>query len=224
MSAPPVSPFRVMDCALTIRSMGRSAQTLRELRDHIAHVPADSLSHHFYDSLLRPAFDHPEYRNDFALWARYQLRDAPLAERMAMLDPLDHPDLEGLRAALLDVIEDRLSSEGEVPHAARGKEFHFLRSQFVVFSTGDEALTPLQLGSMIPRLSTGSVFFHFIDARHRNPRLEDDFSGWLRAWGESCGSIVRRLEAIDVYLWSLSELRGRLAACFQFGKSEGEVP
>lgn len=183
MSSAPVSPFRVMDCSLTILSTGRSAQTLRELRDHVAHVPADSLSHHFYDSLLRPAFDHPEYRNDFALWARYQLRDPSLAERLAILDPMDHLDLEHLRQALLDVIEDRLSHEGDIPHSTRGKEFHFLRSQFVVFGTGDEAATPDQLGRMIPRMTTGSIYFHFIDARHREPLLKDDFTAWLESWG-----------------------------------------
>ena len=55
-----IAPFKLMDCALTIVSVGRSAQTLRELREHLAAVPAQCLSHHFYDSLLRPSFDDRE--------------------------------------------------------------------------------------------------------------------------------------------------------------------
>lgn len=214
MMRSPVPPFKVMDCTLTILSMARSAQNLRELRDHIAHVPAESLSHHFYDSLLRPAFDHPEYRNDFALWAGRQLHDAPLAERLAMLDPMEHQDLEQLRQALLDVLEDHLSYEHHLPQAARGKEFHFLRSQFVVFHTGEQATTPEQLGEMIPRLSTGSIFFHFIDARHREPALQDDFTAWLAPWGEAYADVIAGLRRVDFYLWSLSELRERVGACF----------
>jgi hypothetical protein len=52
-----IAPFKVMDCAITIISLGRSAQTLRELRDHLSVVPTQCLTHHFYDSLLRPSFE-----------------------------------------------------------------------------------------------------------------------------------------------------------------------
>src|SRR5882672_669917 len=98
------SAFRFKDCALTTLSLGRSAHTLRELRDGVAEVPAESISHHFYESLLRPVFDDPEYRNDFALWARRHLHDNLLAERLGVLDPLEHEDLESLRRQVLEVI------------------------------------------------------------------------------------------------------------------------
>jgi hypothetical protein len=110
-----------------------------------------------------------------------------------------------------------------VPHCARGHEFHFLRSQFVVFATGDLAAAPEELGRMIPRMSTGSIYYHFIDARHREPLLEDDFTAWLKSWGDAYEPIVRRLAHVDVYLWSLSELRERVAACFEAAAAHGGV-
>jgi hypothetical protein len=203
-----------MDCALTIISTGRSAQNLRELRDHLASVPAPSLSHHFYESLLRPAFDDPEFRNDFALWARDQLNDAALAERLAVIDPLEFPDLEDLRQMLLDVVEDHLAETSEVPQARRGREFHFLRSQFVIFTTGFQAQTPAELAQLLPQLSTGSIFYHFVEARRRLPLLLDDFSVWLATWGPSYDSLRADLSNVDFQLWTLNEIKERIARCF----------
>jgi len=185
-------------------------------------VPAQSLSHHFYDSLLRPAFDDPEYRNDFALWARRQLHDSLLAERLGVIDPMDCPDLEQLRQQLIDVVEDRLAEANEVPQAARGKEFHFLKSQFVILETGASAATIGELSEMIPKLSTGSIFHHFIATRRRQPGRTDDFSAWLEAWGEPSVPIRERLQAVDYHLWSLSELREQIALAFSSSRGGGE--
>ncbi|MBI3450056.1 MAG: hypothetical protein HY049_14220 [Acidobacteria bacterium] len=218
------APLQVMDCALTILSLGRSAQNLRELRDHLASVPAQSISHHFHDALLRPAFDDPEYRNDFAVWARRQLHDAALAERLGVIDPMDYPDLEQLRHQTIDVVEDRLAEAGEVPQAARGHEFYFLKSQFVILDTRARATTPSELTAMIPRLSTGSIFHHFIEARRRQPGRVDDFSAWLAGWGDECAHERERLAAVDYELWSLGELRDRIAAALAGARAGARVP
>src|SRR5262245_24007426 len=124
-------PFRFKDCALTILSLGRSAHNLRELRDWIAEVPAQCIAHHCYESLLRPAFDDPEYRNDFALWARRHLHDNVLAERLGGIDLPGTGDVELVRQQLLDIIEDRLAEVPYVPSVQPGHEFFFLRSQRV---------------------------------------------------------------------------------------------
>jgi hypothetical protein len=203
-----------MDCAVTTLSLGKSAQNLRELRDHLAIVPAQSLSHHFQDSLLRPSFDDPEYRNDFAIWAKRELHDASLGERLGVIDPTDYSDLELLRQHLLDVIEDRLAETEVVPQAARGKEFHFLRSQFVIIHTGVSAHSPEALGALIPSLSTGAIFFHYIDARRRPPLRVDDFSAWLDDWGPRYSAIGARLARIDYHFLSLTQVRERIARCF----------
>ena len=84
-----IPPFEVKDSVLITLALGKSAHNLVELRDRIAEVPAGSLLHHFYEGLLRPSFDDPEYRNDFALWARRQLFDGALAERLGILSPFE---------------------------------------------------------------------------------------------------------------------------------------
>jgi hypothetical protein len=206
-------PFRLMDSTLTILAVGLASQTLRELRDHVALAPPASLAHHFHGSLLSPGFDDPEHRNDFALWARRQLHDAVLAERLGVLDALDFQDYEQLRQELLDVLDDRLAECDAVPQAPRGHEFHFLGSQLIVFDTGITFDTPAALARAARGFTAGSIFYHCIEARRRPPLRQDDFSVWLTTWGEATAPAVRRLTAIDPTFWSLSELRDRVAVC-----------
>lgn len=213
-SAAKPPPFLVKDCALITLATGLRAQNLRELRDRIQQCPLQSLEHHFFFSQLQPSFDDPEYHNDFAIWARHALHDRPLAERLGVLDPLKYADLDGLRGTLLDVVEERLSESETVPWATSRQEFTFLRSQIVVFDTGIRAQTPAGLAELIPHLSTGSIFYHFVEARRRVEGRRDDFSAWLDdtdARPELCAQLGR----VDYYFLSLSELRDKLAAIFR---------
>lgn len=209
-SAP--EPFRFRDCSLTIVSLGRSARNLRELRAELAAVPAGSLQHHFYDALLRPSFDDREYRNDFAAWARRFLRDAPLAERLTVVDPLDCADFEDLRDRVIEIVEERLAEDPRHAEVPEGMEFRFLRSQQVFFDTGARASTLRELREMLPKTTTGSVFYHFVNARFRSPERRDDYSTWLLGFGDEGKAIADRLRRIDFQLWSLSETRSRIAA------------
>jgi len=204
-------PFRLMDSTLTILSVGLASQTLRELRDHVALAPPSSLAHHFHGSLLSPGFDDPEYRNDFAAWARRQLHDAVLAERLGVLDALDFQDYDELRQAVVDVLDDRLAECDAVPQVSRGSEFHFLSSQLIVFDTDVRLETPEALTRAAHSFTPGTVFYHFVEARRRPPLRRDDFSVWLERWDEPAIAAAHSLSAIDPTFWSLSELKVRIA-------------
>jgi len=214
MMADRPAPFEVKDCAMITLALGKSAHNLRELRDRVVEAPPQSIYHHFYETLLRPGFDDPEYRNDFALWARRQLHDFHLAERLGIIEPMDYPDMEALRQHLVEIIEDRLMES--LPQAAvhPGREFHFLRSRLVVFDAGISADSPESLARIMPRISSGSVFYHVIEARRRSPQRADDFSTWLGLWGPRYAAPCRALSEIDSSLWPLTELRDLLAGCF----------
>ncbi len=212
-----IPPFDVKDSVLITLALGKSAHNLLELRDRIAEVPAGSLLHHFYEGLLRPSFDDPEYRNDFALWARRQLFDGALAERLGILSPFDldafeHRGGESLREALLGILEDRLTEISHVPAVGPGREFHFLCSQVVVFPLGRSVSDPAELAALTPELPPGSIFYHFIDARFRPPRGENDFSSWLSHWGEEGEAARERLARIDPLFGSLADLGRAVAA------------
>ena len=181
----------------------------------IEQVHPASIYYHFWGGLLRPKFVDPEYRNDFAIWTRNDLHDEVLAERLAALDPTQHQSLEGLRSALLEAF----GTASVEPKRVGDEPFYFVRSQVVVFDTGRRVSTPERLAQALPRLSLGSIFYHYIDARRRNDGHLDDFTQWL-ADDERHAQARERLRAVDYYFVSLSELRGELTSVLEscFGK------
>jgi len=209
-------PFAVKDCALIALGTGVRAQNLRELRDRLQSIHPACIYHHFWGGLLRPLFDDPEYQNDFAGWAWHGLRDARLAEKLALVDPSQCPSLEDLRRELVEVIEERLEESEFIPWAKTNQQFYFVRSQIVVFDTNLRIEGPAIIAGMVPRLSVGSIFYHFIDARRRTASRRDDFSEWLLGCGDRCAEmVIPRLIAIDPYFSSLTELRRELEKVFK---------
>ena len=218
----PSASFAVKDCDLLAIATGRKAQNLREFRDVLQTVHLGSIYHHFWGGRLRPQFDDPEFNNDFAAWAMHGLHDARLAEQLAMIDPTQFPDLEALRAEVLDVVEARLDQSEHVLWARADQEFPFIRSQVVVFDTKRVIRAPEELAEQVPHLSLGSVFYHFIEARRRREDRADDFRGWLAGLGEEHSGLCGLLAGVDYYFEPLSALRARLAALFRdhFGRKE----
>lgn len=200
-------PFAVKDCALIAVGTGERAQNLRELRDRLLTIDQGCIYHHFWGGLLRPRFDEPEYQNDFAAWARHGLRNARLAEKLALIDPCDFSDIEQLRNELIEVIEETLEESEFVPWARANQQFLFIHSQVVVFDTRLRLDDPLKLADIFPRLSVGSIYYHFIDARQRSATGRDDFSEWLVGFGDGYREVVERLSAIDPYFSPLTDLR-----------------
>jgi len=208
-------PFILRDCALVSMAAGIRAQNLKELHEGLRTVPAASIYHHFWGRFLRPQFDEPEYSNDFASWAWRGLHDKPLAERLSMIIPADFADLEDLREELLDVVAERLDESETIPWSKVDQQFHFLRSQIIVFETGRHILRPEEIQPQLPTLNSGSIYYHFIDARRRTPLHQDDFSAWLEGLGEPYRELAAALEQIDPYFSSLEELRDLIAAAFR---------
>src|SRR5690606_33948844 len=144
--------FAVKDCALIALATGRRAQNLRELREILFTIDTGSIYYHFWGGLLQPRFEEREYNNDFAAWARHALHDNVLAERMAVIDPVEHGDLQALRQELIDVIEARLDEMEHVPWARLDQQFEFIKSQIVVFDTHKRVTSPEDLALLVPAL------------------------------------------------------------------------
>jgi hypothetical protein len=213
-------PFAIQDCALSAIATGKRAQNLRELRDNLRTVHPDSIYYHFWGGLLRPRFDDPEYHNDFAIWSRYALQDAMLAERLGIIDPTDYTDLEGLREEVLEVVEERLDQLEWVPWSKPDKQFYFVRSQIIVFDTHSRIERPEDLAQAVPRMSMGSIFVHFVDARRRSADGLDDFRAWIEGCFDGYEDLCNGLAKLDPFFSGLSELRKELTKIFNsyFGK------
>jgi len=189
---------------------------LRELSSRVKSVHPGCLYYHFWGGLLRSGFDEPEYPNDFAAWSWRSLHDKRLAEQLARIDPSCYRDMEELRQELADVIDERLAESEFVPLARSGQRFTFIRSQIVVFDTGIRIAHPCEMVERIARMSLGSLFYHFIDARRRNSSSKSDFVEWFKTFEEgTCDELSRRINRIDPYFTTLVALRQELATVFQ---------
>ncbi len=208
------APLVIKDFALLAIATGKRAQNLRELRDQLLAIHADSIYYHFWGGLLHSRFEEREYNNDFAAWARRALHDKVLAERLSMVDASVHGDLEELREELVEIIEQRLDEREVLAWTQPDRQFEFIRSQAVVFRTEQRFYTPAELAGFIGQMPLGSIFYHFIDARRRNPNHLDDFRVWLASFGERYTGLKSRLAEIDPYFTSLTDLRTRLAEAF----------
>ena len=209
-----IEPFAVRDCALIAIATGKRAQNLRELRELLRDIDLNCIYYHFWGGLLRPRFDNPEYHNDFAIWIAHGLHNKILAERLAVIDPVVYESLEDLRGELIDIIEGSLD-ETEYPlWAKRDDQFEFIRSQMVVFDANVSVKHPTEFIELLPRMSPGSIFFHFIDGRRRNANGMDDFRNWLLDFGTEHQGLIECIQHIDPYFSSLSELRRQLAKIF----------
>jgi hypothetical protein len=209
-----MTEFVVMDCALLTRmSDVPPALNLRELRDRIAACSDNTLYHHFCETSLRATFDDPEYRNDFAVWAREKLADNILAERLGIIDPYQTESIPKLRQLVLDIIEDRLSELLPwVPAVRAGGEFYFMEAVTVAFETTERFFRPQEMAEAIRQMTNGSIYFHFLEALQRPPLQKDDFTAWLLKCGPEAEPYLCAISLIDFYFKSLPALRTELVS------------
>jgi len=210
----PLDPFAIKDCALIAIATGQKAYSLRELRDRLLTIAANSFFDHFWGNLLEPRFEEREYNNSFASWARRGLHDDILAERLAVVDPSGFNSLEDLRQEVLELVEERLEESQGLQWMLATEPFEFMESQIVVFDTHLRVEHPRQLAELLPQLSTSSIFYHFIDARRRSVREVDDFRIWLSKSPAEYQGLIDHIAAIDPYFSSLTQLRHILAQTF----------
>lgn len=205
-------PFEVKDCTLITRMGGiPSAINRRELRERVANCSIACLFHHFCETVIRPSFDDPEFRNDLAVWSARQLRDPVLAERLGAINPYNYDNIETLREHLIEILDDRLSEVPYYSHTPAFEEFRFMRAMTVVFPTEVILEKPEDLVSYAPQFSYSSVYYHFVEARRRTDQGVDDFTAWLRDFeNDGAGPILDALRNLDFYYLTLPELKRAL--------------
>lgn len=218
-------PFAVTDCALVVIATGEKAYNLRELLDRLTRMDNPDLMYfHFWAGLLRPHFLDPEYPNDFGAWAYHSLHDKILAERLSSINPTKFASLDDVRQRVIEIVEDRMEENFfETPKEA-AYPFYFQRSQIVVFDTHLRITRPADLAVMVPKMTSGSVFYHLIDAWRRTPSGLNDFSEWLKAWGAPYDRLGDKIATIDPFFASLMDLRKELRhTTEEFMKNEEAV-
>ncbi|MBA3957567.1 MAG: hypothetical protein H0X51_04120 [Parachlamydiaceae bacterium] len=203
------NPFLVKTCSLASIATGAKANSLLELHDKLVSADEGCIYYHFWGRHMTPQFGHVEYHNDFARWAHDALDDHVLAERLNIIDPTEFTDLESIRQAVLETIEESLEEE-VLPWIKKEDRFHFIRSTIIVFESEIQVNNPEELALTLPKLPPSSIFYHFIDARRRTVDRTDDFSVWLKTFGSKYDQLIQQIQGIDPYFLSLTQLRDKL--------------
>lgn len=216
-----LSCFYFKNCSLTAIATGERASSLTELRDRLAVVDEGCLYYHFWGFRMNSQFVHHQHHNDFSSWAFHRLHDNILAEKLAIIDPTDF-SLETLRQELIETIERRLDEYEIVLWTTRENRFHFIRATIIVFDSNFIVSEPKELPQVVSQLTAGSIFYHFIDSRARTADHIDDFSAWLKNFGDKYHDLIEKIQAIDPYFLTLTQLKTELLSVLNNYFENGE--
>jgi len=198
------APFEFKQCILILKSTGKKAKDLRELRSAIEGASADSLYHHTYQYLLSGHM--LEYTNEFSQWAGESLGERVLAEHLSNIDPYEFRDIQDLRKGLLEAIDYYLNTFPEPREVMPGDEFYFKETISILFPVGIRANNLAEFLIAIRFIDSGSLYYHFFEARSRLRRESDDFSRWFEEALEK-KDLVEKIRAIDPFMHTIEEIR-----------------
>jgi len=215
-------PFALFDCNLARCAVGKSCTNLRELLDVVRTASDATLEHHMMRCALDDHFELYEFPNDLARWCWDALGDDVLGEQLGLIDPYQSASPAALRAALINVVEERLWILDRVPWCRPGLELHLIESRLIAYDTGERFATLAALAEAMPGLSLSSLFYHVHEARRRTAGRTDDFSDWLEQYGADL-ALIEKLRAVDFYFLNLNQLRGEFMNIFRQHLSEAEV-
>jgi hypothetical protein len=201
--------FEFRQSVSILKSTGEKAATLRELRGKISTISEESIYHHTYQYFQKGHVR--EYTNDFAHWSGESLEERALSERLSNIDPYTYPDIDGLRRAILSVIDDHLEKFPEPREAMQKDEFHFTQTVTLVFPAGTRARNLAELLMAIKYVDSGSIYYHFYEARKRLGATMDDFTAWLEGTLDK-KALASRIRAIDPFMHSIEGIREHIAA------------
>ncbi|MDI6776154.1 MAG: DUF5752 family protein [Syntrophales bacterium] len=196
-------PFEFKQCISILKSTGKKAKNLRELRDAIATVSDECIFHHTYQYFLKGHI--LEYTSDFAHWAGESLEERALAEQLSNIDPYDFKDISDLRKELLGVIDDYLKRFPAPREAMPSNEFFFNETAILIFPVGIRAKNLAEFLMAIKYVDSGSIYYHFYEARIRLGGGIDDFSRWIEDAGKK--ELTERIKAIDPFMHNIEGIR-----------------
>ncbi len=199
-----VKYFEFRQYASVLKSTGRKAGTLQQLRDIIVDVSDDAIFHHMYQYFLKGHV--LQYTNDFAHWAGESLEERLLSEHLSNIDPYGFRQIAELRAELLRVIDEYMEALPLPREAMAGDEFCFNQTLTLVFPVGMRVQNLAEFLLAIKYADPGSIYYHFYEARTRLGSGIDDFSAWIADSLEN-EDLAGRINAIDPFMHMIEGIR-----------------
>ncbi len=196
--------FEFKQCVTILKSTGKKAKNLKELRDLISVISDDSIFHHTYQYFLKGHVH--EYTNDFAHWVGESLEERVLEEHLSNIDPYIYKNISQLRKELLNVIDDYLNNFPQPREAIHGEEFFFNAPITITFPIGIMAKNLAEFLIAVKYIDYGAIYYHFYEARVRLGGGIDDFSLWVEQVLKK-KELADKIRAIDPFMHSIDGIR-----------------
>ncbi|MDH4100461.1 MAG: DUF5752 family protein [Nitrospirota bacterium] len=212
-----MTPFEFRECVNILKSTGRKAGNLRELRDGVAMVSDGSIFHHTCQYFLKGRIT--EYTNDFAQWAGEGLEERALSEHLSNIDPYACGTLGDVRSELLRVIDSYLEIFPEPREAMPGDEFFFNEPVTLVAPVGIKAGNLAEFLIAVKFVDAASLYYHFYEARLRLGGRIDDFTKWFIDTGRQ--ELAEKIRKIDPFMHNLDGIREHLVEAVEAEVKKG---
>lgn len=202
-----IVPFDFKQCIILLKSTGKSAGSLQELRDILSIINEESIFHHMHQYFLKGHI--LEYTNDFAQWAGESLEESALSEHLSNIDPFAFGDAEELRNRLVAVMDDYIAKMPGHKEVLPGSEFYFNQTITMIFPSEIRVKNLAEFLIAIKYVDGSSIYYHFYEARTRLGGA-DDFTQWFE---EALGKreLAEKVRAIDLFMHPIEGIRRHIA-------------
>jgi hypothetical protein len=205
-------PFEFRQCLSILKSTGKKAGNLQELKNFIAVISDECIFHHTYQYFIKGHI--LEYTNDFAHWAGESLEERALSESLSNIDPYDFTNITDLRNEFIKVIDEYLALFPSPREAMPGDEFYFNETLTLIFPVGLRASNLAEFMTAMKFIDSVSIYYHFYEARIRLGKGTDDFSRWIE---DSLGKkeLAGRVRSIDLFMHTIKEIRKHIVSAVE---------
>jgi hypothetical protein len=202
-------PFYFYTSSNLVELTGEKADTLAEVLALLKRCNDSAIFYHVFQSYRERHFAIEKYHSDFAQWISASLDEESLAERLGALDVRGFTSIRTLRESMVKIIDDHLQEFPRCGGRPGKTPFFFCQSVTVVMPTKYRVCGLKDFHQIIGTIGIRSIYYHFIEAGLRLGIHTNDFSHWLRnTLGEE--RLAAQIEAIDIYLHTLEEIRGMI--------------
>jgi hypothetical protein len=210
----PEKPFYFNTSEHLLRIGRDRASTLPELLQALRGCPDGSIFQHTFRTLQEHHFIRQGFSNDFAHWSLSACHEPVLAEQLASVDVREFTSIAGLRARMVEIVEEFLEEYPRAASRPAHEPFYFCAADLVVLPT---PFVPDSLPGFIEGLrqvSIHSIHHHFIEARLRLKLMSNDSSQWLE---EELGlnETAQAIERIDIYTNTMEGVRQQIIRVVQ---------
>lgn len=207
MASIATTPFEFKQCISILKSTGKKAKNVKDLCNLIGSVSDESVFHHTYQYFLK---EHVlEYTNDFAHWVGESLEERSLSEQLSNIDPYGLETIKDVRREFQGVITGYLDRSPEPREARRGDQFFFNETVTLVFPVGIWARNLAEFLMAMKVIESGSIYYHFYEARVRVQERVDDFSKWFTE-ALSKEELAATMRSIDPFMHNVEEIRAHI--------------